>query len=154
LGDYDAGVMNVTMQCPLCEERLEMPVTSQGDAGATAVIDGGPVRAHLRDEHMGKGRDDVAAHQLRHAALCARWGRPQRADAAEALRLLGVSDVSPDDVTAFRYASADAAEAFAASNLENYGYRSLGIKVADDGVIGVTHVPWRSAESSQEDSRA
>jgi hypothetical protein len=85
------------------------------------------------------------AHLERHAALCARWGRPEAVDRAEALRLLGIpwTGAVPDDVIAFRYASAEAAKAFAASNLEHNGYRSLGIKVTDDGVIGVTHVPLR-----------
>ena len=85
---------------------------------------------------------DVEAHLKRHAALCARWGKPEQVDRTEALRLLGISHVTNlDDVIAFRYASREAAEAFDASNLANGGYRSLGIKVTDGGVIGVTHMP-------------
>lgn len=52
---------------------------------------------------------------------------------------------------AFRYSSREAAEAFAASNLENYGYRSLGIAGSADGVIGVTYVPLRRVGASAED---
>lgn len=86
--------------------------------------------------------DSFSAHLERHAALCARWGKPQMMNAAAALSLMGLAPdgATPDDVVAFRYASVEAAEAFAASNLENYGYRSLGIKVTDAGVIGVTRI--------------
>lgn len=95
-------------------------------------------------KRYGQGVDRAAwqAHLERHAALCERWGRPEQVDRAEALRLLGITEItSLDDVVAFRYASREAAEAFAASNLENKGYRSLGIRETSDGVIGVTHIP-------------
>jgi hypothetical protein len=88
--------------------------------------------------------DTWATHLERHAALCRRWGRPETVrDTAAALRTLGIADVSPDDAVAFLYSSAEAAQAFAASNLEHYGYRSFGPVVADAGVLGAVYVPMR-----------
>jgi len=82
--------------------------------------------------------DDWTAHQERHRALCARWGKPETADAGQALRLIGCRGVHPDEVHASRYASREAAEAFAASNLEHLASPSLGIVQDGDSWLGVT----------------
>jgi hypothetical protein len=85
------------------------------------------------------GQDDWEAHLQRHTALCARWGRPEPVDMVTAVGVLGAEAANPD-AYAFRYTSREAAEAFAASNLEHYGYRSFGPVVTDDGVIGAVIV--------------
>jgi hypothetical protein len=84
--------------------------------------------------------DSFAAHLERHEALCAKWGRPEPYDRYRAIVMVGAAK-APEDVIAFRYSSREAAQAFADSNLEHYGIRSLGIAESEDGVIGVTHVP-------------
>jgi hypothetical protein len=85
---------------------------------------------------------DWRAHEERHKALCARWGKPEPVDIATALTALDSADcpataVPYDRAFAFRYTSREAAEAFATSNLDAYGHQSLGIAVTDGGVIGV-----------------
>jgi hypothetical protein len=94
-------------------------------------------------ERYGQGVENGwSAHAERHRALCAKWGKPEAVSVAVAMQALGVTGMpDPDEVIAFRYASRGAAEAFAASNLEHHGYRSLGIAVTDAGVIGAVHVP-------------
>lgn len=80
-----------------------------------------------------------AEDNARRAILYARWGKPQAVDSKVALALLGLPPQG--DVAAFRYTSVAAARAFAASNLEHSGYRSLGIAETVIGVIGVIHLP-------------
>lgn len=79
-------------------------------------------------------RDEESA---RREALRTRYGQPDMVDAAEALSVLGDTHIAPADVVAFRYRDQEAADAYAASNLEHYGHPSLGTYVVPDGVVGV-----------------
>jgi hypothetical protein len=73
------------------------------------------------------------------AELRERYGRPPRVDSGDALRRLGLRDsIHPHDAFAFLYPSQEAADAFAAANLEHYGHPDLGSYATDEGVIGVT----------------
>jgi hypothetical protein len=60
-------------------------------------------------------------------------------DTAAALKLVGANldGIAPDDAHASLYPSREAAEAFAASNLEHHGHPSLGIAEVDGGWVGV-----------------
>lgn len=86
------------------------------------------------------------------AELRARYGAAmQTADAEMVMRLLGNPDV-PDglDPFAFEYTSAEACEAFAASNQQHHGWQSLGPVTGPAGrVYGVvlvgTHCPMHGA---------
>jgi hypothetical protein len=66
-----------------------------------------------------------------------RYGRPVTVDAATALRMLGITDVDPSEVHAFRYRDREAADAYASANLEHYGHPTLGSYILGDEVIGV-----------------
>jgi hypothetical protein len=74
---------------------------------------------------------------VRREFLWARYGKPERADAATALETLGVTDVRPEDVAAFLYRDRESADAYAAANLENQGLTVLGTYEVGSGVIGV-----------------
>jgi hypothetical protein len=64
----------------------------------------------------------------------AKYGYPERADAGDALRAVGKrGEIHPDNVCAFTYATREAADAFAAANLQDSGYPSAGIIQQDDG---------------------
>ena len=73
--------------------------------------------------------DRMHAHELR-----TRWGVPESFPLRHALELLHLEDAS--EGVAFRYASLEAAQAFAASNAERHGYRSVQAETPE-GVIGV-----------------
>lgn len=66
-----------------------------------------------------------------------RYGHPETVDRETALALLGITDVGPDDVAAFRYRDQEAADAYAAANMEHWGHPTLGSCAAETGVIGV-----------------
>lgn len=72
--------------------------------------------------------------RLRADALRERWGVPESFPLRHALELLHLEDTS--EGVAFRYASLEAAQAFAASNAEHHGYRSVQGETPE-GVIGV-----------------
>lgn len=81
------------------------------------------------------------SHVQRHEAMVAQWGQPEPVSALEALRLLGLP--YQQHVIAYRYASAEAARAFTASNQEHTpGFLSLGIAETEQGVIGAFTVAW------------
>ena len=83
----------------------------------------------------------IDAHQARHRALVARYGKPESADTAAALKLIPAGPgIDPRDAQAFLYGSREAAEAFAASNLEHQGLPSLGITKTAAGWIGVVDI--------------
>lgn len=74
----------------------------------------------------------------RRARLWAKYGRPDTVDAAEALKVLSITDVTPDKVTAFRYRDREAADAYASANLELHGLAVLGTyELPAGGVVGV-----------------
>jgi hypothetical protein len=83
--------------------------------------------------------DDYLEHLTRHRTLVAEHGKPTPANCGSSLRILGLRDtVHPDDAVALVYPTRDAAEAFAASNLEHEHLPSLGITQTSAGWIGVT----------------
>jgi hypothetical protein len=86
------------------------------------------------------------SHMTRHRALVARYGKPETTDTAAALKLIaGGIGIDPGDAQAFLYGSREAAEAYAASNLEHEGFPSLGIAETGRGWIGVIDMrSWRS----------
>lgn len=70
--------------------------------------------------------------------MWAEYGQPTRADTAVALRTIGRRQaVHPNDAVAFLYRDQDAADAFAASNLEKNGLSTLGSYATPLGVIAV-----------------
>ena len=70
--------------------------------------------------------------------LRSRYGQPTKAEAASALSALGLlGEVDPDGVIAFTYPSQEAADAYAAANLEHWGHPTLGTYETTAGVIGV-----------------
>ncbi len=67
-----------------------------------------------------------------------RYGKPEQVSELAAWELLHPDDVSPAEICAFRYRDQEAADAYAASNLEHYGHPSLGtVRLEDGTVIGV-----------------
>lgn len=77
----------------------------------------------------------------RREAMWARYGVPKTADTAQALRTIGRrQEVHPKDAIAFLYANQEAADAFAATNLEHHGHQSLGSYATADGVVGVIDI--------------
>jgi hypothetical protein len=86
------------------------------------------------------------AHLARRARLIAQYGKPETTDTVAALKLVpGGIGVDPHDAMAFLYGSREAAEAFAASNLEHQGFPSLGIIKTERGWIGVIDMrSWRA----------
>ena len=81
----------------------------------------------------------IREDQARREKLWAQWGKPESVDATHAAELLGLP--YQIDMLAFRYASLEAARAYAASNLEHHGHLSLGIAETPEGVIGIIYVP-------------
>lgn len=86
-------------------------------------------------------RPDLSGEELR-----ARYGKPEQIDAAWVLAgpladqagavSRGLGGRNP--VVAFRYESAEAAEAFAAANLRHHGHTSLGpVDAGVGGIVGV-----------------
>lgn len=74
----------------------------------------------------------------RRAWMYERYGRPTTTNADSALEALGITDVTPEQVTAFVYRDQEAADAYAAANLEHYGLPVLGTyALAAGGVVGV-----------------
>lgn len=72
------------------------------------------------------------------AALRAKYPGVKVIDAGEPLRHLGLRDaIHPFDAVASLFPSQEAADAFAAANLEDYGHPNLGSYADGDGVIGV-----------------
>lgn len=70
--------------------------------------------------------------------MWARYGQPKATDAATALEALGITDVMPEQVTAFLYRDREAAEAYAAANIEYHGLSVLGsYELATGDVVGV-----------------
>lgn len=86
---------------------------------------------------MTESNESPSAADVRREFLWARYGRPEMVDAANALQTLGISDPTADDVAAFRYRDREAADAYAAANLEHHGLSVLGTYEVDGGVIGV-----------------
>jgi hypothetical protein len=90
--------------------------------------------------------EEWAAHDVRHRELISKWGKPESVNTVEALQALGLLDevrsggMDPGFLVAYRYPSMEAAEAFDASNAENWGHKPLGNVVTENGVIGVTHL--------------
>lgn len=82
---------------------------------------------------------DVAADRKRREELWRRWGRPEPYPLAAALALLKVELVT-GDAMAYRYASADAACAFAEANMAAHGWESVHAETSE-GVIGVVFLP-------------
>lgn len=75
---------------------------------------------------------------LNRTQLWATYGQPTRADTAVALRTIGKGqEVHPKDAVAYLYRDQEAADAFAASNLETYGLSTLGSYATHLGVIAV-----------------
>jgi len=85
--------------------------------------------------------DDFEARRL---ALLAEHGQPRHYAEADACRLLGGAGagLNVTDVTAWRYSSREAAQAFHQLNHERHGHSSLGIVAAPDGdgFIGVMDI--------------
>jgi hypothetical protein len=74
----------------------------------------------------------------RREQMWATYGQPKTTDAASALEALGITDAMPSQVHAFVYRDREAAEAYAAANLEHHGVSMLGTYELDTGeVVGV-----------------
>jgi len=77
----------------------------------------------------------------RREEMWAQYGVPQAADTATALRTIGRrQEVHPKDAIAFLYSNQEAADAFAAANLEHHGHQSLGSYATAEGVVGVIDI--------------
>lgn len=73
--------------------------------------------------------------------MWATYGQPEPIDAAAALAALGITDVDPKGVIAFRYRTRDAADAYAAVNIDDYGYMTLGTySLGHAGIVGVIDI--------------
>lgn len=78
------------------------------------------------------------------------YGRPVSVDTKAALRLLGITDVDPRDVAAFRYRDREAADAYAAANLEHWGHSTIGsYDLGEHGVVGVLDLRAAIAEMEE-----
>lgn len=79
--------------------------------------------------------DDADARRER---MWATYGQPEILDAAKALEVLGITEVTADQVGAFKYRDREALGAYAAANLEHHGLSLLGTyDLVPDGVVGV-----------------
>jgi len=88
--------------------------------------------------------------EARREALIAEHGQPLHVSEAAACRLLGgaAAGLNVTDVTAWRYRTREAAQAFHKLSHEQHGHASLGIVRApgDAGFIGVMDVRKQLAE--------
>jgi antitoxin (DNA-binding transcriptional repressor) of toxin-antitoxin stability system len=105
--------------------------------------DGSPVAAIVPPQVAASGAA-TTTHALTRWELAEKYGQPEHFSEAEALRMLGRTDVSPGVVYASRYRDREAAEAYAAANLEHHGHPSLGMIYlagegwgGDEGWVGV-----------------
>lgn len=80
----------------------------------------------------------MSAQDKRRRAMWIRWGRPEMV-APSVVAELGIP--TADDAVVYKYASREAAEAYAASNAEHNGCTSLWIGDTPIGVVGVTRIP-------------
>ena len=79
-----------------------------------------------------------------------RYGCPETVDAEAALVELGITDVNPREVHAFRYRDQEAAQAYAEANLEHHGHPTLGTYPVKTGeVVGVLDLRAAIADMKQ-----
>ena len=80
--------------------------------------------------------DEWDARRERRERMWATYGKPDIVDAVAALQVLGITEVTPTQVIAMRYRDQEAADAYAAANLEQ-GLSMLGTYDVPGGVVGV-----------------
>jgi len=91
--------------------------------------------------------EDDEQHTMSRDELWAKYGVPTKVEASSALDELGLlGEVDPDHVVAFTYASREAADAYAAANLEHWGHPTLGTYETAHGVVGVVDLRPAIAE--------
>lgn len=77
-------------------------------------------------------------HAKIHGDLVARYGQPVAIDAAGLLRAMGLrTEIHPRDACAIRYATLEAATAFATANRECYGHTVHGPIETEVGSVAV-----------------
>jgi hypothetical protein len=91
------------------------------------------------------------------AELRERYGKPVQVHGGDALRQLGLrGTIHPDGVVAFLYPSQEAADAYAAGNLEHHGHTHLGSYAVAGGVVGVAdlrHALRKVTDPAEPDSK-
>jgi hypothetical protein len=94
---------------------------------------------HVAGAHRLTIHDSTTRHaDLTGEELRARYGDQATmlpGDAGPLLRIFGRDDIDPRWPVAFRYATMEALDAFAAGNRRHYGFESIGPLIGPDGAI-------------------
>jgi hypothetical protein len=117
-------------------------VDGDGDAVVAELIAAGWTPGDSGEVIAGKRvRMMVPPPDPSQAELFEKYGRPERVDALWVLAALNRPDLDPAGVTAWRYPTVEAANAFAAANRRHHGLTSIGPAVTNGGIVGAVILP-------------